>query len=54
MAYKIEGKWSESLTLTNVATGEKEVIWTKAPYPENWQYMYGMTRFIINLNYLPK
>lgn len=39
--------------MTNVKTGESEVIWRKDPYPENWQYMYGMTNFVINLNHLP-
>lgn len=40
-AYKIEGRWSESLTLTNLETGESEVVWTKNPYPETWEYQYG-------------
>lgn len=26
----------------------------KSPYPENWDYMYGMTQFMLQLNYLPK
>jgi hypothetical protein len=24
------------------------------PYPENWEYQYGMSDFMIQLNYLPK
>ncbi len=36
VAYRLEGKWSEEVTLTNVKTGESEVIWRKKPYPENW------------------
>ena len=53
VAYRIEGKWSDTLTIVNVATGEREVAWTKEPYPENYQYMYGMTRFLMQMNYLP-
>jgi hypothetical protein len=33
--------------LINAKTGEREVIWEKKPYPENWQYMYGMTQYIL-------
>lgn len=36
LAYRIEGRWCESATLINVATGEREVLWHKRPYPENW------------------
>lgn len=32
----------------------QEVTWVKSPYPENWDYMYGMTQFMLQLNYLPK
>ncbi len=47
VAYKIEGRWSDTVALINVKTGEKELIWKKSPYPENWEYMYGMTHFNI-------
>jgi hypothetical protein len=43
--YKIEGRWSDKITLINAKTGEKEIPWVKNPYPENWEYMYGMSRF---------
>ena len=45
--YRIEGKWSEQLALTNVKTDESEVLWRKNPYPENYQYMHGMTGFML-------
>ena len=54
VAYKIEGKWNESVTLVNAKTGEREVVWTKNPYPENWEYMYGMSKFALQLNNLPE
>lgn len=53
LAYRVEGRWSENVTLVNAKTGEREVIWEKKPYPENWQYMYGMTHYLMQLNYLP-
>ena len=53
IAYKIEGKWSGSIYLIDVKTGIKECVWTKAPYPENWEYMYGMSHHNLQLNYLP-
>lgn len=51
--YKLEGKWSDKVSLVNNKTGLKEVIWTKNPYPDNWEFMYGMTRFGLQMNYLP-
>jgi Oxysterol-binding protein len=53
VAYKIEGRWSDTVALINAQTGVKEVEWKKQPYPENCEYMYGMTHFNIQFNYLP-
>ncbi|TNV85646.1 hypothetical protein FGO68_gene6666 [Halteria grandinella] len=53
IAYKLDGKWNHSIYLTDIRTGLRSCIWTKEPYPENWEYMYGMTHFMLNLNYLP-
>lgn len=47
IAYKIEGKWNKSIYLIDVKTGVKELVWTKEPYPENWEYMYGMSYFTL-------
>ena len=52
--YKVESRWNESTTIINLKTGEREVTWTKLPFPENWEYMYGMSHFMLQLNYLPK
>lgn len=52
--YRIEARWNESATLINTKTGDKEVTWVKRPYPEQWEYMYGMSHFMIQLNYLPR
>ena len=54
VAYKIEGRWSDTVTLTNAKTGAVEMTWKKRPYPENWEYMYGMSHFNILMNYLPR
>lgn len=31
--------------MTDLKTGIKEEVWRKQPYPENWEYMYGMNHF---------
>ncbi|TNV78916.1 hypothetical protein FGO68_gene10452 [Halteria grandinella] len=57
IVYKLEGKWSESITLKDMRGNDEsppEVVWRKRPYPENWQHQYGMTHHNIQLNYLPK
>ena len=53
LVYRIEARWNESATLVNVRTGEREVVWQKKPYPENWEYMYGFTPLLLQCNYLP-
>ena len=37
----------------NCKTGERELMWTKTPYPENSDFMYGMSLHNLQLNYLP-
>jgi hypothetical protein len=44
VAYKIEGRWNESMNLIDCTTGESEEVWRKSPYPENWEFMYGMNQ----------
>ena len=41
------------MTLTNLKTGQAELVWKKLPYPENWSFMYGMSHFNLQFNYLP-
>jgi hypothetical protein len=48
-----EGKWNESVSMKDLRTGVTEVVWTKRPYPENWERQYGMTHHSMQLNYLP-
>jgi hypothetical protein len=43
VAYRFEGRFTKEVTLVNAKIGVKEYTWTKQPYPENWEYMYGMT-----------
>ena len=48
VVYKFDGNWSQKITLINAKnTSEKEVLWTKSPYPEKWEYMYGMSHFML-------
>ena len=37
VAFKFEGKWSQSVILTDVRSETSEVIWRKNPYTENYQ-----------------
>ena len=52
VAYKIEGKWNQEVRLLNASTGNLEYTWKKPPYPDNWEYMYGMTRHHLQFNIL--
>ena len=51
---KIEGRWNKELVLIHPKTGDKEVLWTKNPYPEKEEFMYGMSHFMLQFNYFPK
>jgi oxysterol-binding protein 1 len=42
------------LTLINNVTGEQEVVWTKNPYPDTWEYQYGFGLHQIQFNHLPE
>ncbi len=44
---KVDAKWNEHATFVNVKTGERETLWKKRPYPENSDFMYGMSQFMI-------
>jgi hypothetical protein len=52
--YRLEGKWNESFWMINEKTKEKQVLWTKTPYPEQWEQMYGMSHYMLQLNYFPR
>jgi hypothetical protein len=54
LAFSFAGKWNDHLVLTDCATGETEVVWQKKPYPENCQFMYGMTYHGLQMNHLSK
>ena len=54
LVYTFEGKWNDSITLTECASGDQEVVWQKKPYPESWQHMYGMTYHGLQMNHLSK
>lgn len=51
---RLEGKWNSQVTLVNEKTKEKELLWTKDPYHEQWEMMYGFSKFMVNLNYFPR
>ena len=41
------------MSIINQATMEEQEIWKKEPYPPMVDHMYGFTKFMVNLNYLP-
>ena len=43
IAYRIEGRWNDEVFLMDANTGKKEYTWKKPAYPDNSEYMYGMT-----------
>lgn len=53
LAYKVEGKWNDSVSIINSKNGHREIIFQKNPYPAKEAFMYGMPLFMIQLNYLP-
>jgi hypothetical protein len=54
VGFSIQGNWNKDATLTNALTKEAKVVWSKVPYPEKWAWMYGMSKFHLQMNYFPK
>ena len=63
--YKIHGNWNSRVYITKYPDDcftqnaklddkNKELIFEKTAYPENWESQYGMSLFVMNLNYFPK
>jgi hypothetical protein len=58
LLYKIHGNWNSKIYVTPYEKGslnnsKTELVFEKAPYPEKWEYMYGLSHFSLQLNYLP-
>lgn len=53
--YKIDGKWSDKIYLTSTKNkDDKTCVFSKLPYHENCELMYGMSYFGLQLNYFPQ
>lgn len=50
--FKIEGRWDQNLTLTNLETKQKKIIWTKNKMPEKFDFQFFFTEYTINLNHI--
>jgi len=48
--YEISGKYTESLVVKNLNTGETFTAWTAPTLPENNMMMYGFNSFTLQLN----
>ena len=64
MLYKIHGHWSNKIFITKflpdqfdkngkVDESSTQCVFTKNPYPDKWDHMYGMSHFCLQLNYFP-
>ena len=51
---EIKGRWHKNCVITNLQSGEAKEVWKKVPFPEKVDWMYGMSHFHVQLNYLPK
>jgi len=45
VTHLIEGNWNEKVSIVDPKSGQRTVVWTKAPYPANVDSMYGMSHF---------
>lgn len=52
--YKIHGKWCDSISATDLKTGEVIVLWKKFPLPPDWHNVHCFTMHSLQLNYLPQ
>lgn len=58
LLYKIHGNWNSKILVTKFNNGKldtstTELVFEKNPYPEKWDYMYGLSHFALQLNYFP-
>lgn len=56
--WKVFGKWNNQIKIAPVIAGKvdeskTEVVFDKYPYPEKWDWQYGMSNFTMQLNYFP-
>ncbi len=51
----ITGNWNADIFLQKIkpSKGQLEKVWSKTPYPEQADMMYGMSHFSIQMNYFP-
>lgn len=51
---RIEGKWSEALTITDLATQSSLEVWRIRPFQEGFEYNYFFSEYTIQLNIPPE
>ena len=52
LLYKINGNWNNQISVSKYVNGKvdestSELVFSKYPYPENWEYMYGLSHFAL-------
>ena len=50
--YRIQGKWDSMITVTDVEKGIEVFKWERAPFPKNYEQMYYLNRFCLQLNHI--
>ena len=48
--WTLKGKWNESISITNIETGQERLIWKVNPRPDNWDHLYHFSLFSMQLN----
>lgn len=50
--FKLEGRWDQSLSMTNLESGQKKTIWKRNPMPEKFDFQFFFTEYTIQLNHI--
>ena len=59
MLWKIHGNWNTKIYVSpygqdgKVDESRQELVFDKYPYPDKWDYQYGMSNYSMQLNYFP-
>ena len=51
----VTGNWNAEIALQRIKPekGDIDVVWRKTPYPDQVDFMYGMSHYALQMNYFP-
>ena len=52
--FKVQGRFSENISIVNLESGEENEVWKIDPKPDQAENMYNFSTFALQLNYLPE